>query len=861
MKSILKKIYPHLISLLAFITVSSVYFYPAWEGKSLQGEDVVGSYGSAREKRDFNYFEGVNPIWNGSIFSGMPDLIASSNFKGATALKSVYYLPLRMGIPREVASVFWYMLGFYILLITLGVRPLISAGGAIAFSISTYYIIIIMAGHYMKVDTLAMIPPTLAGVLLCFKRRYLWGFILTTFFLVIQINMAHIQMMYYFLISLIILGFIEFYFHLKEKKLKDFFISFAVLFASVVMAVAPNSAKLITYYKYNDLSIRGKSELTINQPEDAPVSEGMDKDYINMWSSGIDESMMVIVPNVKGGSTGMVKSNRSLLNKVPRQYRETIGSMNQYWGNQPFSGGPNYLGIIFVFLFVLGAFLIPGRFKLAALIPVILFFFLSMGGSFPAFTNLFIDYLPMYNKFRAPVSILALAAMWLGLLAIYTLYKMYSSPDILNKKTKIPGLNREFPSYLLVASLFAGFLLVNILLPNLFNSYISDAESAQFSSFRNQPNAARQIDAILAALTEFRIGVFRSDLWRSLIFILLITVSVYLYKTKKLKANLFVTAAVLLAIIDFWGVSRRYVPLSNFTKTGAAVKQAHQLTENDRKIYQLEIQQNPETTNRINEISEKFKPTNKEEQDRILTYAVNKYNHYRVFNIAGNTFNENVTSSAHNSIGGYHALKLHRYQDMIEQHIGKMNMSVLNMLDTKYFITQNGLQQNPDAMGAAWFVDSVLWVNNANDEILALNDIDVTNTAVIRDRDKNKLPNFSPGDGGKIELINYSPDNLTYKTSNSVGQLAVFSEVYFPDWKVFVDGVENDLFEVNYILRGIVVPEGEHTIEFKFHPDYFYTYNKLSQLSFYFLILILLTALGLEVYREQVKFKRSRKLL
>ncbi|HYQ58557.1 MAG TPA: hypothetical protein VEP89_14550, partial [Draconibacterium sp.] len=618
MKTIVRSITPHLISLVAFLAFASVYFYPAYEGKSLQGEDVVGTYGSAREKKDAQYFEGNTALWNGSIFSGMPDLVFSK-FKGATNLRTIYNLPRRLGVPHEVSSLLWYMIGFYILLLTLGAKPFVSAGGAIAFSISTYYVIIILAGHYMKVDTLALIPPTLAGILLVFRGRYLWGFILTSFFLAFQISMAHIQMMYYFLLSLIILGGIQFYFHLKQKKLKQFFIAATILIGAAIMGIAPNSGKLITYYKYNDFSIRGNSELTIGQSENATATKGLDKNYINMWSSGVDEAMMVIVPNVKGGSTGLVNQNRELLNKAPRQYRETLGNMNQYWGDQPFSGGPNYLGIIFVFLFVLGAFLLPGRLKLAATIPVILFFFLSMGGSFSAFTNLFIDYVPMYNKFRAPVSILAVAAIWLGLLGMLTLYKIYTDASLLEKKTKIPGLNRTYPSYLVVSSLFIGFLLINILFPNLFNSYISEAEYSQFNSLRNQPNVGGQIDALISVLTDFRIDVFRADLWRSLMFVLLITAAIYFYKTGKLKANIMVAAVILLAVIDFWGVSRRYVPLDHFTKRGAAVKQAHQLSNIDRQIYQMELTQNPAIEDTIRELTAQFNPSTEEENERILT--------------------------------------------------------------------------------------------------------------------------------------------------------------------------------------------------------------------------------------------------
>lgn len=854
MKSIIKQVLPHIISIAAFIIVASTYFYPAWEGKALQGEDAVGSHGWHREKKDSQKYEKETVLWNNALFSGMPDLIFTK-FKGASALRKIYNLPQKIGIPIEISSIFWYMLGFYILLTSLGIKPLISAGGSIAFSLSTYYIIIILAGHYMKVDTLALIPPTLAGIFLCFKRKYLWGFILTAFFLAFQINMAHIQMIYYFMISLIILGFIEFYFHLKKKQLKQFAITVAVLIGAALMGIAPNSAKLITYYKYNDFSIRGSSELSIGN-EGVKTEKGLDRDYINMWSSGVDEAMMVIVPNVKGGSTGMIKQNADLLKKVPRQYRETIGNMNQYWGNQPFSGGPNYLGIIFVFLFMLGVFLIPGRFKLAALLPVILFFLLSMGGNLSAFTDLFIDYVPMYNKFRTPVSILAVAAIWVGLLAIYTLSKIYTDPSLLEKKKKVPGLKKEQPIYLLVSAGFSAFLLLNIALPELFNTYISNAELNQFASIRSQQNVGSQLDTIINALMDFRISVFRAELWRTLLFVAGISVLLFLYAKGKLKQNIMVAAIMLLAVIDFWGTSRRYVSLDHFRKKGNAVKQAYQLSDIDRQIYGLEQIANPELPGKIKELESKFKPSTKEEKEQLLTYAINKYNHYRVFNLTKSPFQENITTNAHSSIGGYHAAKLRRYQDMIEQHIGKMNIGVLNMLDTKYIINQNGLQQNPGAMGAAWFVDSVKWVDNANDEILALNEIDVTKTAVLRNENKDKIK-LGSGTSGKneIELSEYSPDYLVYTTNTTADKLAVFSEVYYPDWKVYIDGKESEQFTANYILRSMMIPAGKHKIEFKFHPDYYYKSNTFAQLAYYFLLLVIIGAVAFELYRNRNKLK------
>ncbi len=842
LKSLLHKSVPHIIAIASFIIVSSIYFYPAWQGKTLQGEDVVGSAGQAREKWDLEHFEGITPIWNGSIFCGMPDYVGA-RYEGATNLGGVFFIPRELGLPAETEGIFWYMLGLYILLITLGVKPVLSAGGAMVFALTSYNIIIIMAGHYMKVHTLALIPPTLAGVLLCFNRKYLWGFILTAFFLAMQINIAHIQMTYYFMLALIILGGIEFYFHIKEKQIKRFFITSAVLIGAAILAIAPNYAKLINYYTYNDYSMRGGSELTLGN-EDDNTAGGLDRDYLNMWSSGVDESLMIIAPNVKGGSTSVIKQNRELLNKIPRQYRETLGNFNQYWGDQIFSGGPSYLGAIFLFLFILGAFLIKGRFKIAVIIPVILFFFLSMGGNLSFFTDLFIDYVPMYNKFRAPVSILAVAAIYVSLLAVFTLHKIGTTPDLLQKKSNWPLKKKPQPLYLLVSIGLLAFLLLIILLPETFNTFISQQEQNQINGWMQQANLRGQVEPLIQSLVDFRMGVFRADLWRAFIFVAIGTLLLYLYAKQKLKKNVLFAIFMVVALIDVWGISRRYVPLENFTKRNLT-KEAHQLTDADRQIYQLEMNGNPKIRTFLDSLIHEENPKNKEEEDRLLTYAVNKYSYYRVLNTTGRPFQENVTANGHRSIGGYSAFKLRRYNDLIEHHISKMNRGVLNMLNTKYFITPNGLQVNPDAMGAGWFVDSVKWVNSANDEILALNSINVSSTAVINEKYREKVQDFEPKtEGDTISLVDYNPDHLTYKTTTQGNRLAVFSEVYYPDWKVFIDGQEADLFSTNYVLRGVVIPAGNHMVEFVFHPAIYYTSNKISLIAFYILIAGLVIAVG-----------------
>lgn len=852
-KAILGRVIPHVVAIVLMMIVSSVYFYPAWEGKSLQGEDVVGTFGQGREKRDYSFYENKTTVlWNGAIFSGMPDYVGAP-YKGDSMLKQIFFLPQKMGVPREVTAIFWYMLGFYIMLISLGVSQKLATGGAVAFALSSYYIIIIMAGHYMKVYTLALIPPTMAGIFLCFNRKYIWGFILTAFFLAMQISMAHIQMIYYYMLALLIIGLIELTYQIKEKTYQQFLKTIAILFAAVALAIAPNYSRLINYYKYNDFSIRGSSELTIGN-DGVKTNNGLDKDYINAWSSGIDESMMVIIPDVKGGITGQIAGNRDLMNKIPREYREVLGGFNKYWGNQPFSGGPNYLGVVFVLLFLIGAFAMKGKYKLQFLIPTVLFFLLSMGGNLSFFTDLFIDFVPLYNKFRAPVSILALAIIFLSFFAIYTLYKVISDSEVLKNSTKLGVFKTPKPVYLVVSSGLLVFLFINILFPEMFNSYISDAEQNQFDSLRNQPNVASQLNGIIAALTDFRIGIFRADLWRAVIYVVLVTGSLYLFEKGKIKQLVLIGLVVLFAVADFWEVGRRYVPIDNFNKK-SLVKEAYKLTDADRQIYQMQLESVPGLQEKLKQAEDKFKPANADEEQRLLTYVVNKNSHYRVFNTTQNPFQENVTTNAHRSVGGYHAVKLRRYQDLIEQHISKMNLSVLNMLNTKYVINSNGLQLNPGAMGAAWFVDSVKWVENANDEILALNNTNLRTTAVFNKQNSADLQKFSaiPADStAKIEIIDYEPDRMNYEVFSPDDKLLVFSEIYYPDWKVFIDGKATQQFQANYVLRSVIVPKGQHKIEFVFHPDHFYKSENISKIAFYLLVLALLLAIGISL-RNTIK--------
>lgn len=853
---LLKKVLPHLVAILVMLIVSSLYFYPAIEGKSLQGHDVSMNYGKWREINDYKDFDGKRPLWNSILFSGMPEFL-STNYQGSDQLAKLFYLPQRLGLPVEVASLFWYMLGFYIMMIAFGTGPWAALGVAIGFGLTTYNIIIIGAGHYKKVFTLALIPPTLGGIAMILKERYIAGFILTTLFLALQIMTAHVQMTYYFGIGLILILLFEAIFAFRDHTWPKLLKAGGLMLLAALLATAPNYAKLINLYDYNEHTIRGGGSVTAQ--EEGVTTKGLDKDYINAWSSGVDEALMIIIPNVKGGKSGAVSQNQELMRKAPAEYRSTIGGLNEYWGDQPFSGGPNYIGTVITFLFILGLFVVKNRIRYGLLAAVTLLTMLSMGGHFPALSNLFIDNVPLYNKFRAPVSILAVVAIFLPLLAALTLHELSVRKDLLEAKRKLPGLDKPYPVLYLAAFGYIAFLLLLLALPSAFNSFFSNAEMEQIGPMLSNPESSGQMAQIVDAIERFRISVFRGDILRALLFTLLSLAFIWLMVKRKIKAPVFLAAIALLILVDLWPIGRRYVPLKDFTRK-TATKEAHQLTPTDRQIYQLEMSTHPAIGERLKEMETKFPAAGAEENDRLLTYAVNTRSHYRVFNVTQSPFNENSTSNAHRSIGGYHAAKLRRYQDLIEQHIGKSSMPVINMLNTKYFITKEGLQVNPGALGSAWFVDSLRFVEGSSQEIDALNSINPGNTAVASRDMEDRIGQFSASEPGDTVVYQGSAaDELTYRSRSAGDRLLVFSEVYYPDWKLYVDEKEVPVFRVNYILRAAVVPAGEHILRMSFEPKLYHDSNLISQYSFYLFVIVLLGLITLGVLRTTRKVKSESK--
>lgn len=854
-KSIFRKILPHLIALAAMLIVSSVYFFPAWEGERLGRDDVVKSIGGINEKRQYQKYEDKNILWTNNRFSGMPDFIGAK-YTSSNILKRIYNIPQNLGIPVEVTLLLWYMIGFYILLLSLGVNPWLSVGGAIAFGLTTYNLIIIDVGHFKKVRTIAFIAPTLAGFILTYKRKYLAGIALTSFFLAQQIAHDHIQMSYYLLLGFICIGLVQLYEHVKNKELVQFAKSTALLVLAALLAVGPNFSKLYNLYNYNKETIRGKSELTIGK-EEVKTKSGLDRDYINMWSSGKAESMMLFAPKVKGGASGFVKADRDLLQEVDRRYREVLGNMNQYWGDQLGSGGPNTAGAVIFFLFFVGIFIVKGPLKKGILAATILYVLLSWGGNFPVFTDLFIDYVPLYNKFRAPVSILAVGVIFIAFWGFYTVSRIINNPDLLRQESKIKIGRKRVPLYMAAGLGFILFLLMNVVFPKLFNSYLSENEINMFQNYRAQGNAG-QIDSIEAALIDLRIYVFRMEMFRTLMFSGALLITFILFKREKIKKGSFIAIIAFLAIVDVWAIGKRYVNNDNFTKSNL-IEAEYKLTNIDKQIYSSEIQENPQLQQKIQNAYEKFNPQNESEREDIQKYIIQKNTFYRVYNLTTSTFQENNTSASHRSIGGYSAAKLRRYQDMIEFHIGKGNMQVLNMLNAKYLITQNGLQVNRDVLGPVWFVDSILWADNPDEEISLLDNFDASKQVVINEKHKEMVGNASPSQpGDTITLEVYEPDHLVYKSSASGKRIAVFSEVYYPDWDVTIDGEPISYFAANYTLRGVVVPAGEHEIEFSFNPEYFSVSNKVSMAFLYVLFAVFFGLIGNGILSEYRKWKQVK---
>lgn len=801
----MKKLLPDLIAILAFVLLSFAYFFPAdIENRILFQHDTAAGAGAGQEVKEYYEQTGERSRWTNSLFGGMPMYQIAPSYDSTKSLQWVQKA-YQLFLPDYVCLTFMLMLGFYILLRVFGIPVWLAGLGGIMWAFSSYFFILISAGHIWKFITLAYVPPTIAGIVLAYRGKLLWGGILTALFVALQITSNHVQMSYYFFF--VILFFVGAYFEKawRTKTLPQFFKASAVLIVAALVGIAANVSNLYHTYVYSKETMRGKSELVQTGDAAKQTSSGLDRDYITQWSYGIDETLTLLVPNFKGGASAALSQSETAMSKANPMYSSLYGSLTQYFGTQPMTSGPVYVGAFVLFLFVLGCFIVKGPLKWALIGATFFSIVLSWGKNFMPLTDFFIDYVPLYNKFRAVSSILVIAEFTIPLLAIFALKRLLEEPEILKQEKKPLGIS---------LLLTAGIALLLAIAPGSIGSGYVPAQEAQMlqNAVNQQMIPANELSGILANLGEMRAELVSSDALRSFIIIGIGCSLLWLYASGKLRSSLTIAGITILCLADMWGVNKRYL--------------------NDAQFVPHSIR------------TETFTKTNTDElilQDTSLDY--------RVLNFATSTFDDNNTSYWHKSVGGYHPAKLRRYQEMIEHHIspemqaaykaiatagGEMDsvdankFRILNMLNTKYFIFPAGQQRqtvpilNPHAYGNAWFVNKVQYVNNANEEIDALDSIIPTETAVVDARFKDVLKGATESYKDSLSsicLTSYAPNRLTYETNNAQDGIAVFSEIYYPDgWHVTIDGQPAELARADYILRTMYVPAGQHTIEMRFDP-------------------------------------------
>jgi hypothetical protein len=776
MKIDFKKIMPYGLSVLLFIVISIGYFAPdVLEGKVLSQGDIRQGLANGQEIGAYMQKTGELPRWTGALFSGMPTYQITPSYGSTDLVKHVTDF-LMFYLPSPASLVFLMLLGFFILLKALRFRTDLAVLGAIAWAFSSYFFVLIEAGHIWKFVTLAYIPPTIGGIILAYRGRYWLGVIVTAFFVTLQILSNHVQMSYYFLfviVALVVSFFVE---AIRTKQLARFFTASAIVLVAGIIGVAANLSSLYHTYEYSKNTIRGKSELTSKVAGNATAS-GLERDYITQWSYGRGETWTLLVPNAKGGATGSLGQNTVAREKMDPQYAEMLSQQNQYWGDQPFTSGPVYVGAFILALFIFALFVVEGSLSWPLFLITALSIFLAWGKNWMGFTNVFLDYLPMYNKFRAVSSILVVAEFTIPLLAMLGLKKIIENPKIVltNKKASITAL-----------TLTGGLAAIFAIIPTTFFSFLSQME---MDNYLPQAKSNPQLLPILDNLQTAREAVFTADAWRSFFVVLVGALILWLLAKDKIKSSVAVALIALVCVIDMGGINKRYINSEKF-------------------MYKREV----------------ANPFPKSQADEMILQDPDP--NYRVFNTTVDPFNDASTSYYHKSVGGYHAAKLRRYQDVIDHYLSKSSLPVLNMLNTKYVIVgdkQGNVQAqlNQGAMGNAWFVSQIKWVNNADEELDALGQIDLTKQAVADKRFENTLSSTSSAVDSTsfIKLTAYSPTELKYKSHSSKPGVAVFSEVYYPEgWIATVDGAELQIGRVNYILRALSLPAGDHEIAFTYKP-------------------------------------------
>jgi hypothetical protein len=806
----LKKLVPYIIAIAIFIIASILYFYPVLKGQKISQSDITQFRGMVKEINDYRADKDTEPYWTGASFSGMPAYQISAYYPNdfVRALdKALRFLP------RPADYTFLYFLSFFVLMMALKVKWRLAILGALSFGFSTYLIIIFVPGHNSKAHAIAYMPLVLAGVLWVFQKKYVLGFLVTGVAMALEIYTNHIQMTYYLGFCLLILGIVELVDAIKDKIFLTFLKQAAVIIAAVVLGIGANSSRLMAMKEYSDFSTRGKSELTIN-PDGSKkeIVNGLSKDYITQFSYAKLETFNLFVPRFMGGGTIEKLDNSSNFyqliekragKKVADDYSEQVLT---YWGDQTIIEAPAYIGAVIFFLFFLGMFLVKGKLKQWLVAATVFSILLSWGRNFEGLTNFFIDYIPLYNKFRAVSSIQVIAELCVPILGVLALKEFFSSN--ISEKKKRKSLEKT-------AFVFGGLIVFGFVLAHSFSTF----EGLRDNNYSDLPGL---IDAVIAD----RKAMLLFDTLRSLALVFLSAAVLWFCLKNKLKQKFAIGALAIFILFDLISVNKKYVNETDFKPS--------------RKVE---------------------KPFTASNADKLI---LKDKTHYRVANFAGDPMQDGSTSYFHQSIGGYHAAKMGRYKELFDYQIAKNNMEVLNMLNTKYFIVadkqnEKQVQQNPDINGNSWFVENVQVVNSANDEMLTLDSLNTKMTAVL---DKSKLSenfnfNFEIDTTASIKLLKYEVTDLTYQSKSEKEQFAVFSEVYYKDgWNAYVDGELTNHYRVNYVLRGMKVPAGNHKIEFKFEPKVIQQGGTISLLSYLTLILV---SGGCFFYDEKQKKKKKQK--
>lgn len=815
-----KNILSIVAAIIAFAVITLVYFNPVLQGKRIKQHDIEMHLGMSKEIADYQKATGEQTLWTNAPFGGMPAWNISVQPKGN--LTNPVYIGLSLGFPHPIGSVFICMLGFFVLLLVLDCGFWISFIGAIAYGFTSYLFIVIGAGHNAKAMAMAYMAPVIAGVLLSYKGKYLWGWLLTAFALAFEVRTGHLQITYYLALIVVILVVAELISDIKNKKIGHFFKASIGLAVAAIIGVLTCSTSLYGSYEFGKETTRGKPVLTRNEDNQ---TKGLDRDYITQWSYGKGETWSLLIPNAKGGASAYIGKQNPALEKADRRFKDNIAQSNAYWGDQPGTSGPVYVGAIVVFLFVLGALTVKGKLKWALLVATLLSILLSWGKNFMGFTNFFLDYVPGYAKFRAVSMTLVIAEVTMPLLGFLGLAEIAKDPD---------GFKKNQKKFFIALGVTAGICLLFLAAPKLFFSFLSQEEAKQFASLSAGKDGAVYTQ-FASQLEDVRIAIFRKDALRSLLFIILAAVPLFLYGKGKLKGQIAFPILAVLVLVDMFPIDKRYL-------------------NNDKFVSKQKY----------------FQPYTASTADQAIL-ADNALD-FRVADITKDMFNDASTCYFHKSLGGYCGAKLRRYQDVITQYLsGELNQlrsakstrdltdalmrqKVLNMLNTKYIIYNPDAQPFPNhfAYGNAWIANDIQWVDTPNEEIDAIATTDLRRTAIINKEFVQQVGDYQVTDSimPTIELTEYQPNKLTYSFSGvstgstTANYLVVFSEIWTEKgWKMTIDGQEQPLLRANYLLRAAMIPAGEHEIVMEYAPKAYKMGNTVSFVSSLIMVLSLIGAL------------------